>query len=114
MCAELTESRPGFNLHAVDLQGMRRLLSQLQPDELGIVKFFANGRNYTNDIVSKWDFSRDSSCPHCQLPDSRFHRIFECQPYEGFRSNSPRLLSQLRRLPEAVWRLGLVPLCSDA
>ena len=114
VCAELTESRPGFNLHAVDLQGMQRLLVQLQPDELGIVKFFANGGNYTNDIVSKWDFSRDSMCPNCQLPDSRFHRIFECQAYDCFRSRFPGLFSQLRRLPEAVWRFGLVPLCADA
>ena len=113
VCADLIVSRPGFQLRAVDVQAMKSLLSQLQPQEVGIVRFFIHGGNYTNDVVSKWDYSKTTQCPNCDSPDSKYHRVFECQAYAGFRANFPGLFENLRQLPEAVWRFGLVPLTAD-
>ena len=64
----------------VDIQGMRLLLSQLQPNELGIVGFFLHGGNYTN-VVSKWDLSRNLFCPNCDTPNSKYNRVVQCHAY---------------------------------
>ena len=45
--------------------------------------------------------------------DSKYRRAFQCKAYDAFRSELPNLFSKLGRLPEAVWRFGLVPLSPD-
>ena len=47
VCVCLFVTRPGFNLAAVDISGMRDLLSKLQPAALGAVRFYVHGGNFT-------------------------------------------------------------------
>ena len=78
VCAELAESRPGFNLRAVDLQGMQRLFVQLQPDELGIVKFFCKWRKlHKRHSVQMGFFQRLDvpELPVAGLPVSPYLRV---------------------------------------
>ena len=113
VCAEPRETRPGFNLTAVDISGMKDILSKLQPAALGAVRFYVHGGNFTRDLLTKWDASKTLQCPNCNMPDSKHHRVFQCHAYDAFRAEFPGLFSKLQRLPEGVWRFGLVPLCAQ-
>ena len=113
VCADLKVSRPGFNIAAVDVQGMKNLFCKLSPTGLGAVRFFVHGGNYTHDILTKWDASKTLQRPNCEMPDSKYHRVFQRKAYDAFRFELPNLFSKLGRLPEAVWRFGLAPLSAD-
>ena len=84
VCADLQTSPPGFNISAVDIQGMRNLFGKLQPAALGAIKFYVHGGNYTHDVLSKWGSSKRLTCPNCDAHDSKFHRIFECPAYDAY------------------------------
>ena len=113
VCAELNETRPGFNLAAVDISGMKDLLSKLHPTALGAIRFYVHGGNFTHDVLTKWDASKTLQCPNCDMPDFKHHRVFQCPAYDDFRADFPGLFSKLQRLPEGVWRFGLIPLCAQ-
>ena len=50
---DLKSTRPGFNISAVDVSGVRASLAQLSLSQAGAVRLYVHGGHYTCDIISK-------------------------------------------------------------
>ena len=75
VCDDLKSTRPGFNISAVDVSGVRASLA------------YFHGGPYTRDIMSKWVASKSTTCPNCErgTPGSRYPSVFQCHPWRLLR-----------------------------
>ena len=82
--------------HRKGFQGLRLVSTELSKpestfasDELGFIRVAQNGTFYTHDTLQHAGIVEEASCKFCQLPDSVFHRHWECSHTESSRNLIP-------------------------
>ena len=78
VCAYMTKlPRKNFHCEATDLQGFQRVFRKYTPIDQQIIRTHVCGAHYTLNAKSKY-LEVDNTCPFCDQPDSRSHRILSC------------------------------------
>ena len=86
-------------LHGVDTTLTRKTLAALPPDEQSLLRLSLAGALFTQNAHAHWN-EGDGGCKWCGLPDSLYHRYYECCNTLDLRT---------KHAPDVVANLGFIP-----
>eukprot|EP00438_Fugacium_kawagutii_P007385 Skav202176 [mRNA] locus=scaffold3078:33949:37509:- [translate_table: standard] len=101
--------RKHFDINGFDAAANRHAFNKLDFQECSIVEQVFTGRHFTNDMLSKFLPCVQPSCPLCGEPDSREHRIFDCEQLNQYRTNFRQIKFLRTRWNRGHWFFGLCP-----
>ena len=88
------------------------VLRTLQPKDQWAMRVLMSGKQFTNDILSKFAIDITKNCPLCGGNDSKSHRIFDCKALGHIRLAHHEAIAFAKKQPKMFRLLG-TPLLQD-
>ena len=102
--------RPSMaGLHAIDPGLLQHDVDHLSPLNTARLAALRSGAFLFDHAHSKYDLSKTGQCVHCQVPDTREHRVCECPLYDDIRAPFPQIREEWARLPPCLTHHLLPP-----
>ena len=103
------QHRKDFDIASIDEYNMMSNLNGFPEKQKSAITAHITGAAYTNDVISKYSASGNTSCRYCGHADSRQHRIFVCPHFQNMRIRYRQVLEWAIRQPLAVQCLAMLP-----
>eukprot|EP00438_Fugacium_kawagutii_P016385 Skav210367 [mRNA] locus=scaffold1357:247789:250977:- [translate_table: standard] len=110
-------SRQATQHMTIDVLSTVQVINQLTPVQQHHMIQEIAGAFQPGSQKCKWATDTDGSCPHCGLPDTRAHRLYECeatedtrQPYQGLLQHLVAEGSLLHEMPVIFQHPDDIPL----
>ena len=110
VCVQIDHRKGLENVEGIDLQ-LTKAMPGLLPSEKGLVLCQQTGAFFTEDTRKHCGGS--GQCPKCDQPDSKQHRLENCEFVRHVREAFPSLMTRWPTLPDSTKYFSLIPELED-
>ena len=110
VCVQIDHRKSLENVEGIDLQ-LTKAMPGLLPSEKGLVLCQQTGAFFTEDARKHCGGS--GQCPKCDQPDSKQHRLENCEFVRHVREAFPSLMTRWPTLPDSTKYFSLIPELED-
>lgn len=102
------QHRKYFDIPDIDTITLKKCYDKASYLDKRYLEHQFTGRAFTNDEISRFDFSNEGKCPACGLDDSRQHRLFQCKETKNLRAQNPEMIRKVSKSQVARWYHGIL------
>ena len=100
--------RKYFDIQDIDTITLKKCYDKASYLDKRYLEHQFTGRAFTNDEISRFDFSNEGKCPACGLEDSRQHRLFQCKETKQLRNKDEDMIAKMSKSNMATWYHGII------
>ena len=105
--------RKDWDSTSMDCFSFQQSVNKLVPRKAWVIRSFASGKHYTNNIIHKYHDDVSATCPCCDEIDGKEHRLFHCKGLKDLRKPYGDLLRRAKTLGTTFTCYGIPPHAGD-